>query len=102
MAKDLPRAGSKFMLLLSATEIAGMVLLFGFVNRIDNWPTFLVLCLLIRLVQGVSTSANFVSANSIAVGALPDSTGIVNGALRPFNGFGYAAEPALYSLGSGG
>ena len=95
MAKDLPKAGSKLMLLLSATEIAGMVLLFGFVNRIDNWPTFLVLCLLIRLVQGVSTAANFVSANSIAVGALPDSTGTVNGALRAFNGFGYAAGPAL-------
>ena len=83
------------MLLLSATEIAGMVLLFGFVNRIDNWPTFLVLCLLTRLVQGVSTAANFVSANSIAVGALPDSTGIVNGASWAFNGFGYAAGYTL-------
>ena len=95
MAKELPIAGSKFMLLLSATEISGIVLLFGFVNRVESWPTFLVLRLLIRLVQGTATAANFVSASSIAIGALPDSTGITNGAMRAFNGLGYGAGSAL-------
>ena len=95
MAKDLPKAGSKLMLLLSALEISGMVLLLGFVNRIEGWLKFLTLSLLIRLVQGICTAANFVSACSITIGMFPDSTGIASGAFRAANGLGYAAGPAL-------
>ncbi|XP_065193631.1 MFS-type transporter SLC18B1-like [Sycon ciliatum] len=95
LAKDLVNVGSKLMLVLSTFEISAMMFLFSFVNKIESWSIFLAMCLTIRLVQGISTAANFVSSFSLLVGAFPESSGLVNGVLRCANGVGYAMGPAL-------
>lgn len=93
IAKDLHNAGSKFVLVLSSCTIAGMIFLFGFVNRINTWTSYLALCLSIRFVQGVSTAGYFVSSTSISIGAFPEATGTIIGAFRACNGLGYALGP---------
>eukprot|EP00117_Sycon_ciliatum_P004709 scpid67482/ scgid8962/ MFS-type transporter SLC18B1; Solute carrier family 18 member B1 len=95
LAKDLVNVGSKLMLVLSTFEISAMMFLFSFVNKIELWSIFLAMCLIIRLVQGISTAANFVSSFSLLVGAFPESNGLVNGVLRCANGVGYAMGPAI-------
>eukprot|EP00117_Sycon_ciliatum_P033185 scpid92827/ scgid25590/ MFS-type transporter SLC18B1; Solute carrier family 18 member B1 len=95
LAKDLVNVGSKLMLVLSTFEVSAMVFLFSFVNKIESWGIFLAVCISIRLVQGISTAAYFVSSFSILVGAFPESKGLVNGVLRCANGVGYAMGPAI-------
>ena len=94
-AKELSKAGSKLMATLSALTISVSVLLFAFVDKIETWPSFLGLCLAIRLVQGFATAVNKVAAYSIIVGAMPESTGITNGALQASIVGGYALGPVL-------
>ncbi|XP_065194373.1 MFS-type transporter SLC18B1-like [Sycon ciliatum] len=94
-AKDIVNVGSKLMLVMSTFEISAMIFLFSFVGKIESWSIFLAMCLSIRLVQGISTAANFVSSFSLLVGAFPESNGLVNGVLRCANGVGYAIGPAL-------
>lgn len=103
-ALDLHNAGEKNVLVVSLFLVSGSLLLFGFVNKIKSWSAFVTLAVLIRVVQGVGSGANYTAAYTLLVNAFPESTGTVNGLIRGLMGFGLAVGPALggYLYDAGG
>ncbi|XP_065192968.1 MFS-type transporter SLC18B1-like [Sycon ciliatum] len=100
---ELPKVGPKLIFLLGCILISGVTILFGFVDMVDDWSTFLGLCYALRFAQGMGTACMFTSSFTILAGAFPKSVGMVTGTLEVFSGLGFMIGPAiggaLYGLG---
>ncbi|XP_065188029.1 MFS-type transporter SLC18B1-like [Sycon ciliatum] len=95
IGKILPHSGPKIIIILGGMLISGSIALFGFVNRIDDWPQFLGICYALRAVQGVGTAFELTASFALLFGIFPASISLVSGLFHGFNGLGFAIGPAL-------
>eukprot|EP00117_Sycon_ciliatum_P034710 scpid18041/ scgid26440/ MFS-type transporter SLC18B1; Solute carrier family 18 member B1 len=95
VGKLIPQAGPKLVLLLGGVLVSGVMVLFGFVNDIDEWSDFLIICYALRGVQGVATAFNATAAFAVLVGLFPDNVSLVSGVIRASQGFGFTVGPAM-------
>ena len=95
VGKALPTIGPKIVVALGGVLVSGTIAIFGFVDRIDDWTTFLVLCYALRAFQGVGTAFNLTASFALLFGIYPDSVSLVSGIMRAFIGLGLMVGPAL-------
>lgn len=95
VGKVLPTSGPKIIVVLGGVLVGGVIIMFAFVDRIDDWITFLVICYALRAVQGVGTAFNITASFALLVGVFPKSISLVSGLLRAFAGVGLVIGPAL-------
>ncbi|XP_065192981.1 MFS-type transporter SLC18B1-like [Sycon ciliatum] len=103
VGRIIPKTGPKMVLMIGGVLVAGVISLFGFVNDIDDWADFLVICYALRFVQGIAGAMNITATFAVLVGLFPNNVSLVAGTIRAFNGVGFAAGPvmagALYDAG---
>ncbi|XP_012263079.1 MFS-type transporter SLC18B1-like isoform X2 [Athalia rosae] len=102
----LPRIGAKF-LFISGLMVAGVCnVLFGFVDAIVDYKTFVIFCFIIRGLEALGASAFSTAGYIFVVDIFPDNVGAVLGILETFVGLGMSTGPAigglLYSIGGFG
>ncbi len=95
VGKELPNVGPKLVFILGCSLVSGVTILFGFVEQINHWETFLAICYALRAVQGVGTACMFTASFTILAGAFPKSVGVVTGVLEVFSGVGFMIGPAI-------
>lgn len=95
VGRIIPHSGPKTVLLLGGVLVGGSLAIFGFVDRIDQWSAFLILCYCLRAVQGIGTAFNVTATFAVLVGIFPNNVSLVAGSIRAFNSLGFTVGPAM-------
>ena len=95
LAGNLPKLGSKFVLLLSGITTSSIMVLFSFLHSIDSWTVFLALSCCLRAVQGVCQAGVSIASFTLLTYQFPTAKGFANGAIRASISFGFALGPLV-------
>ena len=95
VGRDMLLVGPKLVVTLAVVLCSGAGILFGFVDTMRSWVTFLGFGIALATCQGVSNGAMFTGVFTLLAGLFPDATASVTAAIEIFNGIGYVIGPLV-------
>ncbi|XP_022101508.1 MFS-type transporter SLC18B1-like isoform X2 [Acanthaster planci] len=96
--KIIPTVGAKFVFLAGAFVTGGCNVLFGFIVDMPTEATFTGFSVVIRLLEGLGTSATITSSAAIMAVTFPDNVGTAVSLIEMMGGLSYAVGPAIGGL----
>ncbi|XP_066143414.1 MFS-type transporter SLC18B1-like isoform X2 [Euwallacea fornicatus] len=104
--KIIPKLGAKLVFLVGMFVAGSCNILFGLLEYVTNYTAFTALCLLIRGLEALGSSAFSTASYVFVVNKFPNHISSVIGILETFVGLGMSTGPVLggflYSLGGFG
>lgn len=97
IGKLIAKLGRRALIQLGVTLMGLSFLCFGLLHLVDNTSLYIVLALLIRLLQGFSSSAIQTTIYSICTNFYPDKKEALVGAIEALTGVGLILGPILGS-----
>ncbi|XP_038052530.1 MFS-type transporter SLC18B1-like isoform X2 [Patiria miniata] len=96
--KIIPVLGARFVFLAGAFVTGGCNVLFGFLADMPTNETFTVFSFVIRLLEGLGSSATFTASSAIVSLSFPDNVGTAVSLVEMTSTLSYAIGPAIGGL----
>ncbi|XP_076257050.1 MFS-type transporter SLC18B1-like isoform X1 [Rhynchophorus ferrugineus] len=104
--KILPKIGAKYIFIYGLFVSGISSIIFGLLDKVDSYVSFVVLSFFIRGLEALGSSAYSTAGYVLIINIFPDNAGAVRGLLETFVGLGMSAGPAvggvLYTVGGFG
>ncbi|XP_066143495.1 MFS-type transporter SLC18B1-like [Euwallacea fornicatus] len=96
--KVLPKVGAKPMFTIGAFVSGVSNMIFGLIDRLDNYPSFVAASFIIRIIEALGASAYNIASYVLIVDLFPNHVGTIRGLLETFIGLGLSAGPGIGGL----